>query len=197
MTNGNIIGYIVEVNDIALTINTVNCDQRVVFPDRMSALYYMIALVDIAKELHQKRLDSGYEHISYQYENGEYVIDEDESIKIEDPDFYQIEVSSKSYDSGVRETSVTLNRIMHASDEIYNIGDMIIGLDIPHRVSQYVISIRPLVQYNIDELIQKLRITTTANDIKKFMKETETTTLQLPGGLPEITLFGYNKEEDK
>lgn len=196
MTNGNIVGYIVEVNDIALTIDTINCDQRVVFPDRTSALYYMITLVDKAKELHQKRLDSGYEHISYRYENGEYVIDEDESIKIEDPNSYQIEVSSKLYDSGIRETSVTLNRIIHTSDEICNIGDMTINLDIPHTVSQYVISIRPLVQYNTDELIRKLSITTTADDVKKFMKGTETATLRLPG-LPEITLFGYNNEEEK
>lgn len=194
----NIIGYIVEVNDITLTVDTAN-DGRVVFPKKRCAIDYMLSLVAKAEHLCQKILERGYEYITYRTENGISVIDEEKSIRIEDPDSYHTEVSAK-YDSdgSIQAFSVILYCNTHAIYE--NNGGMAVGIELPQEVRRYDITLRSLIQYNNDdddELIRKLHINIVTNDnIKNVIKTTETTTLRLPN-LPETTIYNYNKEEDE
>lgn len=70
-----------------------------------------------------------------------------------------------------------------------------LALETAKEIKHYEISIRPLLQYSLDDVIKKLNITATEEDAEKFRKEHETVKLHLPG-MPEITISGYNKRKE-
>lgn len=193
--NKNIIGYIVETNDIGLTIGTDNCSGRVIIPDYTHAFYYAISLMDKARVLCQDVLDRGYERVSY---NTSGEIDEEKSIPITDPDDYKIDVAMDTTRWGVTRLDIVLYQRNQITDRMLEVGDFSLALETAKEIKHYEISIRPLLQYSLDDVIKKLNITATEEDAERFRKEHETIKLQLPG-MPEITISGYNKnkEEDK
>ena len=75
------------------------------------------------------------------------------------------------------------------------VGDFSLALETAKEIKHYEISIRPLLQYSLDDVIKKLNITATEEDAEKFRKEHETVKLHLPG-MPEITISGYNKRKE-
>lgn len=193
----NIVGYVVEVNDITLTVGTDNCDGRVILPDYTYAFYYAMTLMDKARTLCQNTLDSGYEKIYYlDYATGE--IDEERSIPITDPDDYKIDVKMDTTKRGVTRFDIVLYQRNQITDRMLEVGDFSLALETARVIKHYEISIRPLLQYTLEDVIKKLNITATEEDAERFRKEHETIKLQLPG-MPEITISGYNKhkEEDK
>lgn len=195
----DIVGYIVDVNDITLTVGTDNCSSRVILPDYTHAFYYALTLMDKARELCQNTLDSGYEKIHYlDYATGE--IDEEKSIPITDPDDYKIDVKMDTTKRGVTRFDIVLYRRNQITDRMLEVGDFSLALETARVIKHYEISIRPLLQYSLDDVIKKLNITATEEDAEMFRKEHETVKLHLPG-MPEITISGYNKrtkdEEEK
>lgn len=195
----DIVGYIVDVNDITLTVGTDNCSSRVILPDYTHAFYYALSLMGKARELCQNTLDSGYEKIHYlDYATGE--IDEEKSIPITDPDDYKIDVKMDTTKRGVTRFDIVLYRRNQITDRMLEVGDFSLALETARVIKHYEISIRPLLQYSLDDVIKKLNITATEEDAEKFRKEHETVKLHLPG-MPEITISGYNKrtkdEEEK
>lgn len=191
----NIVGYIVDVNDITLTVGTDNCSSRVILPDYTYAFYYAMSLMDKARELCQNTLDSGYEKIYYlDYATGE--IDEEKSIPITDPDDYKIDVKMDTTKRGVTRFDIVLYQRNQITDRMLEVGDFSLALETAKEIKHYEISIRPLLQYTLEDVIKKLNITTTEEDAEKFRKEHETVKLHLPG-MPEITISGYNKRKEE
>ena len=190
----NIVGYIVDVNDITLTVGTDNCSSRVIFPDYTYAFYYAMSLMGKARELCQNTLDSGYEEIHYlDYTTGE--IDEERSIPITDPDDYKIDVKMDTTKRGVTRFDIVLYQRNQITDRMLEVGDFSLALETAKEIKHYEISIRPLLQYSLEDVIKKLNITATEEDAEKFRKEHETVKLHLPG-MPEITISGYNKRKE-